>query len=85
MDLVGNLLRAETTGSQMLNLVAFVLAQVRVAHALLHLAVKPHRLPRLRRSTVAVVHFKIEFAPQSMRNSRWSLKRWGSRRGALAY
>jgi hypothetical protein len=35
---------------QMLNLVAFVLAQVRVAHVQFHLAVKLYRLPSLRRS-----------------------------------
>jgi hypothetical protein len=35
----------------MLNLIAFVLAQVCVAHVQFHLAVKLYRLPHLRRST----------------------------------
>lgn len=61
LDLAGNLLGAETTGLQLLNLVAFVLAKVRVDHALLHLTVKPRRLPRLRRSTTVLQHFKVEF------------------------
>ena len=45
-DLAGR----ETAVVKVLNLVAFVLAQVRVAHVQFHLAVKLCRLPRLRRS-----------------------------------
>ena len=41
----------ETAIMKVLNLVAFVLAQVRVAHVQFHLAVKLCRLPRLSRST----------------------------------
>jgi hypothetical protein len=40
--------RGETAAVQALNLVAFVLAQVRVVHVQFHLVVKLCRLPRLR-------------------------------------
>jgi hypothetical protein len=48
LDLFGDLAHGETAATQVLNLVAFVLAQVRVAHVQFHLAVKLCRLPRLR-------------------------------------
>ena len=41
----------KTTPMQVLNLIAFVLAQVCVAHVQFHLAVKLCRLPHLRRSS----------------------------------
>jgi hypothetical protein len=41
----------KTAPMQVLNLIAFVLAQVCVAHVQFHLAVKRRRLPHLRRST----------------------------------
>lgn len=60
--LASDLLGVEATASQALNLVAFVLAQMRVAHALLYLAVERRRRGSLRRSTAAMVYFKVEFA-----------------------
>lgn len=47
-DLAGR----EAAAVKVLNLVAFVLAQVCVAHVQFHLPVKLYRLPRLSRSTV---------------------------------
>jgi hypothetical protein len=51
LQLGADLAGRKPTAAKMLNLVAFVLAQVRVAHVQFHLAVKLYRLARLRRST----------------------------------
>ena len=48
IDLLGDRTNRKSAFSKVLNLVAFVLAQVRVAHVQFHLAVKLCRLPRLR-------------------------------------
>ena len=48
LHVLADLAGGKTAAMQVLNLVAFVLAQVRVAHVQFHLAVKLCRLPRLR-------------------------------------
>jgi hypothetical protein len=48
LHLLADLMSGPIAAMQRLNLVAFVLAQVRVAHVQFHLAVKLRRLPRLR-------------------------------------
>ncbi|WP_237071765.1 hypothetical protein, partial [Mizugakiibacter sediminis] len=65
--------RRQPAAMQPLDLVAFVLAQVRVAHVQFHLAVKLRRLPRLGRFCGAVVHFVVEFALQSSKNGGFRL------------
>ena len=52
-DLFGDLFRGEPAAMQVLNPVAFVLAQVRIAHVQCHLVVKLRRLPRLRLFTTS--------------------------------
>lgn len=56
--------KRKTTVVKVMDLVAFVLAQVRVAYVQFHLAMKLRRLPRLRHvsSRHRVGHFRIEFA-----------------------
>lgn len=48
IDLLGDRANRKYAFAKVLNLVAFVRAQVRVAHVQFHLAVKICRLPRLR-------------------------------------